>query len=85
MIIYDSSINLSKGDVAQMVEYSLSMRRVQGSIPCFSIHYFLVSRVVFDRPFVRIPRFFYWKTINELNYFRYSNSQTRQFFGKKIV
>ena len=27
-----------KGDVAQMVEYSLSMRRVQGSIPCFSMH-----------------------------------------------
>ena len=29
--------NREQGDVAQMVEYSLSMRRVQGSIPCFSI------------------------------------------------
>ncbi|PRP87433.1 hypothetical protein PROFUN_00644 [Planoprotostelium fungivorum] len=26
----------SLGDVAQMVEHSLSMRGVQGSIPCFS-------------------------------------------------
>ena len=30
-------IQVYKGDVAQMVERALSMREVQGSIPCFSI------------------------------------------------
>jgi hypothetical protein len=29
-------VDLLHGDVAQMVERSLSMREVQGSIPCFS-------------------------------------------------
>jgi hypothetical protein len=29
-------VDVLHGDVAQMVERSLSMREVQGSIPCFS-------------------------------------------------
>ena len=38
-----------------MVEYSLSMRRVQGSIPCFSIESFLLlMRPVFGRSLVCI-------------------------------
>ena len=34
------------GDVAQMVERSLSMREVQGSIPCFSIDHVTVIKSV---------------------------------------
>ncbi len=57
-IIYDSSINVSNGDVAQMVEYSLSMRRVQGSIPCFSNDsVLLLMRPVFSRSLVCIHGF----------------------------
>jgi hypothetical protein len=43
-------VDLQQGDVAQMVEYSLSMRRVQGSIPCFSNEsVLLLMRPVFGR------------------------------------
>jgi hypothetical protein len=54
----DSFVGLQQGDVAQMVEYSLSMRRVQGSIPCFSKDsVLLLMRPVFGRSLVCIRGF----------------------------
>jgi uncharacterized protein YpiB (UPF0302 family) len=39
----------TKGDVAQMVERSLSMREVQGSTPCFSKKKLILTLNVNDR------------------------------------
>ncbi len=43
-IILPGAGDQANGGVAQMVERSLSMREVQGSIPCISIFYYPVAR-----------------------------------------
>ena len=42
---YNKKVKFQQGDIAQMVERSLSMREVSGSIPDISIFLFFVFKI----------------------------------------
>ena len=69
--------NVYSGDVAQMVERSLSMREVQGSTPCFSKYQLFFFSEIWKSMFVERLRNWNWI------YF-YFNSKNIGFYDEKL-